>query len=402
MELAPEKPRVLLGVSGGIAAFKAAELASLLTQQGAEVRVVMTEAARRFVGPLTFAALTGNPVPGDWFDADQEASIGHIDLARWAQAVVVAPATADFIAKAAAGLADELIYAILLATSAPVLLAPAMNPQMFAHPSVAENLTRLRARGVRLAGPAQGRTACGEEGPGRMLEPAAIAEAVWGLLSPQDLAGVKLLVSAGPTREHLDPVRFISNPSTGRMGIEIVRAALRRGASVCLVLGPTHLEPPAGADTVRVTSAEDMAREVLARASQQQVIIKAAAVSDFRPTDYRPQKVKKSGPSGACTLEATTDILAALGKQKKGQVLVGFAAETEEVLSHAAAKLKAKNLDLIVANDVSTTDAGFAVATNRVHFLTPEGEVESLPLMSKLEVAQRLLDRVTRLLGDVV
>ncbi|MEW5913729.1 MAG: bifunctional phosphopantothenoylcysteine decarboxylase/phosphopantothenate--cysteine ligase CoaBC [Thermodesulfobacteriota bacterium] len=402
MELAPEKPRVLLGVSGGIAAFKAAELASRLAQQGAEVRVVMTEAARRFVGPLTFAALTGNPVPGDWFDADQEASIGHIDLARWAQAVVVAPATADFIAKAAAGLADELIYAILLATSAPVLLAPAMNPQMFAHPSVAENLTRLRARGVRLAGPAQGRTACGEEGPGRMLEPAAIAEAVWGLLSPQDLAGIKLLVSAGPTREHLDPVRFISNPSTGRMGIEIARAALRRGASVCLVLGPTHLEPPAGADTVRVTSAEDMAREVLARASQQQVIIKAAAVSDFRPTDYRPQKVKKSGPSGACTLEATTDILAALGKQKKGQVLVGFAAETEEVLSHAAAKLKAKNLDLIVANDVSATDAGFAVATNRVHLITPEGEVESLPLMSKLEVAQRLLDRVTRLLGDVV
>ncbi|RJX31277.1 MAG: bifunctional phosphopantothenoylcysteine decarboxylase/phosphopantothenate--cysteine ligase CoaBC [Desulfarculus sp.] len=400
MELAPEKPRVLLGVTGGIAAFKAAELASLLVQQGAEVRVVMSEAARRFVGPLTFAALTGHPVPGDWFDAQQEAAIGHIELARWAQVVVVAPATANFIAKAAVGLADELLCALLLATTAPVVIAPAMNPQMFAHFTVAENLARLRARGVRVAGPAQGRTACGEEGPGRMLEAAAVAEAVWRLLSPQDLAGVNLLVTAGPTREHLDPVRYISNPSTGRMGIEIARAALRRGAKVCLVLGPSHLEPPAQVEAVRVTSAEDMAREVLARAPQQQVIIKAAAVSDFRPADRQPQKVKKSGPAGACTLEATPDILAALGKKKKGQVLVGFAAETEQVLKHAAAKLKAKNLDLIVANDVSAADAGFAVATNRVHFLTPEGEVESLPLMSKLEVAQRLLDRVVRLLGN--
>lgn len=399
MEPLDDKPRVLLGVTGGIAAYKAAELASRLTQAGCAVRVVMSEHARRFVGPLTFAALTGHPVPGDWFEPGQEAAIGHIDLARWAQAVVVAPATANFIAKAALGLADDLLSTILLATTAPLLIAPAMNPQMYAHPTVSENLDRLSARGVRLVGPAAGHTACGEEGAGRMVEPMLIAERVLDLLAVRDLEGVPILVTAGPTREHLDPVRYLSNPSSGRMGLEVARMARRRGAKVTLVLGPTHLEPPFGVEVVKITSAQDMAEAVGRLAPEQKVIVKAAAVGDFRPEECHPQKVKKTGQGETCKLVATTDILAALGRDKGERILVGFAAETDEVLAHAGAKLKAKNLDLMVANDVSAPDSGFVVETNRVHFLTPDGGVETLPLLSKQEVAQRLLDRVARLLG---
>ena len=394
-----EAKRVLLGVTGGIAAYKAAELASLLTRRGLEVRVVMTEAARRFVGPLTFAALTGRPVPEDMFDPAQEVTIGHIELARWAQAVVVAPATANLIAKAAVGLADDLLSTVLLATEAPLLLAPAMNPRMYAHPTVQENLARLESRGVHLIGPARGRTACGEEGPGRMAEPAEIAEALMGIMAPRDLEGVTLLVTAGPTREHLDPVRFISNPSTGRMGIEVARAAARRGARVILILGPTHLEPPPGVETLRVVSAADMHRAVMERAAQAQAVVAAAAVSDFRPDRCAPQKVKKDGGEELCRLEATPDILAELGRDKGGRILVGFAAETEALLANARAKLEAKNLDLIVANDVSAPDAGFAVETNRVTFLDRAGGRQELPLMSKAQVAERLCDRLAALLG---
>jgi phosphopantothenoylcysteine decarboxylase/phosphopantothenate--cysteine ligase len=393
-------PRVLLGVTGGIAAFKAAELASLLTKRGHEVRVVMTAAAREFVGPLTFAAITGHPVPESMFDPEQEAAIGHIELARWAQAVVVAPATADFLARASLGLADDLLTTVLLATTAPLVLAPAMNPQMYAHPTVAEHLERLAARGAALVGPAAGRTACGEEGPGRMAEPAEIAEALAALNGPRDLAGIKLVVSAGPTREHLDPVRFISNPSTGRMGMEIARAAARRGAAVSLVLGPTHLAPPAGVRVLGVVSAEEMRRAVLEEAADAQAVVKAAAVSDYRPVECAPAKVKK-GAAGAevCRLEQTEDILAALGRDKQGRVLVGFAAETGELLANAQAKLAAKNLDLLVANDVSAADSGFAVETNRVVLVEPGGRVEELPLLSKEAVAQRLCDRLAALLG---
>ena len=394
-----QSPRVLLGVTGGIAAYKAADLASRLTKGGCQVQVVMTEAAQRFVGPVTFAALTGKPVPGDWFGGGQESTINHIDLARWAQVVVVAPATANFIAKAAMGLADDLLSTILLATSAPLLVAPAMNPHMFGHPTVTQNLATLAQRGAQVVGPAAGRTACGEDGPGRMVEPELIAEHALDLLAERDLEGISLLVTAGPTREHLDPVRFLSNPSSGRMGIEVARLARRRGASVTLVLGPTHLEPPWGVDTVRVTSAQDMAEAVNSRAPQQRVIVKAAAVSDYRPEVCQPHKVKKGAASEACCLVSNPDILAGLGQNKGQTVLVGFAAETQEVLAHAGAKLKAKNLDLMVANDVAAKDSGFAVETNRVHFLTPDGEVETLPLMSKQEVAGRLLDRVVRLLG---
>lgn len=395
------RPRVILGVSGGIAAYKACELASQLTQQGVGVRAVMTANAARFVGPLTLAALTGHDVAVDMFDPARESSISHIELARWGSAVVVAPATANIIGKAAHGLADDLLSTILLAASAPLLIAPAMNPQMFAHPAVAENLARLQARGARVVGPAAGRTACGEEGPGRMAEPAEIMEALWTLLAPPDLAGVRLVVSAGPTREHLDPVRFLSNPSSGRMGIEVARVARRRGASVTLVLGPTQLAPPAGVRVVRVTSAQEMYEAVTAAAAEAQVVIKAAAVSDFRPTEVHAHKVKKApgGQAQSCELMPTVDILASLGREKGGRLLVGFAAETRDLLANATAKLKAKNLDLIVANDVSASDAGFVAPTNRVTILDPAGGAEELPLMSKAEVAGRLLDRVARLLG---
>jgi phosphopantothenoylcysteine decarboxylase / phosphopantothenate---cysteine ligase len=335
----------------------------------------------------------------DLFDPAQEAAISHIDMARWAQAVVVAPATADFLARASLGMANDLLSTVLLATTAPILMAPAMNPQMFAHPTVAEHLGRLESRGVQIVGPDSGHTACGEEGEGRMVEPALIAQALYHMLAPKDLNGIKIVVSAGPTREHLDPIRYISNPSTGLMGIEVARAAAQRGAEVVLVLGPTHLEPPPKVRTVPTISAQDMHDAVMAESADAKVVIKAAAVSDFRPVDCAPRKVKKGEPQAAdCKLECTTDILAALGNDKGERILVGFAAETDELLSHALEKLKNKNLDLLVANDVSASDAGFAVDTNRVVLLSRSGETEELPLMSKEAVAHRLCDRVAHLL----
>lgn len=394
-----EIPQVLLGVTGGIAAYKSAELASLLVKQGMAVRVVMTRAACSFITPLTLAALTGHAVACDMFDPKREAEISHIELARWAHVIVVAPATANIIAKAAVGLADDLLSTILLAADAPLLMAPAMNPQMYAHPTVQDNLGRLKSRGGFVIGPNAGRTACGEEGPGRMAEPREIAQALGQCLAPRDLAGVKIVVTAGPTREHMDPVRFISNPSTGLMGIEIARAAALRGASVSLVLGPTHLASPAGVKTLSVVSAQEMHDAVMREAEDARVVIGAAAVSDFRPVDCAPQKVKKNGLlSDSCQMEATTDIMAALGQDKKNRVLVGFAAETEDLLVNAQKKLKKKNLEIIVANDVSARDSGFAAKTNRVHLLTPDGQNEGLPLMSKQEVAGLILDRVAGLL----
>lgn len=394
-----ESKRILLGITGGIAAYKGAELASLLGKSGVDVRVVMTQAARNFISPLTFEALTENPVPGGMWAPGQESAIGHIELARWAQGVVIAPATANFIAKAAMGLADDLLSTVLLATSAPLLIVPAMNPQMYAHPAVQENLAKLSRRGVALAGPASGVTACREEGPGRMLEPVDLAEEVFKLLAPQSLKGVKVLVTAGPTREHLDPVRFLSNPSTGLMGVEAAKAARRWGGEVTLILGPTAVPPPWGVKVLRVTSAEQMHKLVIEEAAKAQVIIKSAAVSDFMPSSCSEQKVKKAGRiEEMCYLKGTADILAELGANKKDRILVGFAAETEELLQNAAKKVAEKNLDLLVANDVSAPDSGFAVNTNRVHFLTPKGQVESLPLMTKREVADRLMQRLARLM----
>ena len=395
-----QNKRVLLGVTGGIAAYKAAELASLLVKNKLEVRVLMTDAAKQFIRPLTFSALTGNPVAEDMFNSQQEVTIGHIELARWADIMVVAPATANFLAKAACGLADDLLSTVVLATRAPFLVAPAMNPAMWSNQAVQDNAARLKSRGVEITGPAVGITACGEEGEGRMEEPADIAEEIFRLLSPQSLSGVKVLVTAGPTREHLDPVRFISNPSSGLMGYEAALACRRWGADVTLILGPTHLENPRHIRTIRVSSASEMYQAVMSQAPKAEVIIKSAAVSDFRPEDCAPQKVKKQGRIDEMIyLKGTEDILAELGAKKGNRILVGFAAETEALLSNAEKKVREKNLDLLVANDVSRPDSGFQVPTNRVHFLTPKGQVESLPLMSKREVAERLMKRISRLLG---
>ena len=400
MGQAEPKARVLLGVTGGIAAYKSCELSSLLIKSGYEVRVVMTKSATQFVGPISFAAITGNPVFQTLFDPVSEAAISHIDLARWADVLLIAPATANYMSKAAMGLADDLLSTISLACNAPVILAPAMNPQMWEHPATQTNLGILQGRGVNLVGPACGRTACGEEGTGRMAQPLDIVDALDHLLAHKDLAGVVVLISAGPTREHLDPVRYISNPSTGRMGIELARAAHKRGARVHLVLGPTQLPPPAGVHTVLVSSAAQMHDAVMDLAPKSQVIIKSAAVSDFKPESVQEHKVKKLGRSEeTLKLVGTADILAELGKAKtEGQILVGFAAETRDLIANGQKKLAAKNLDLLVANQVGSAMSGFAAKTNQAHILDSEGGDEALPLMTKLELANIILDRVSALL----
>ncbi len=394
--------RVLVGVTGSIAAYKAAELSRALMRAGAVVRVVMTRAACNFVTPLTFSALTGWAAftDKDFSDPPPDEPMVHISLARWAEVVVVAPATAEFISRLAMGRADQLLAAVALATTAPVLVAPAMNPTMYAHPAVQHNIKLISSRGTHLIIPGEGLAACGEEGTGRLAEIEEILEAVAAALAPKDLSGVDVLVTAGPTREHLDPVRFISNPSTGRMGLELARAAAARGANVVLVVGPTNLRPPTGVELVQVVSAREMYEQVMARAPHAHVIIKAAAVSDWRPEQTHPTKQKKHPGTEQLTLVPNPDILAELGRKKTSQVLVGFAAETEKLLNHAMAKLKAKNLDVIVANDVSAPGSGFAVATNRATIITRDGKVEQLPLMSKEALAHRVLDVVAGLLRD--
>ena len=401
MEVASPKANVLLGVTGGIAAYKSCELCSLLIKAGYQVRVVMTKSATEFVGPISFAALTGNPVFQTLFDPASEAAISHIDLARWADVFVVAPATANYMAKAAAGIADDLLTTISLASAAPLILAPAMNPQMWAHAATQANLSTLQSRGVTILGPGCGRTACGEEGPGRMVQPAEIFEAVEMELGPKDFSGLVVVISAGPTREHFDPVRFISNPSTGRMGIELARAAKLRGATVHLVLGPTQLQPPAEIHTVFVSSAEQMHRAIMELAPKARVIIKSAAVSDFRPDSYYEKKVKKQGrQEESLRLVATKDILADLGKIKKpGQILVGFAAETNDLIANGRQKLESKNLDLLVANEVGNARSGFAAKTNQAHILDVSGGDDALPLMTKTELSHKILDRVSELIS---
>ncbi len=412
--------RILLGVSGGIAAYKAVELLRLLTKRpeeggagAAEVRVVMTRAATEFVRPLTFQALSGHPVGTTLWDLTAESEIGHIALAQRTDLLVVAPATADLIGRYAAGLADDLLTTILLATTAPVLLAPAMNPRMYAHPAVEANLATLRSRGVRIVEPDEGPLASRAEadtgGPGRMAEPAAILEAVFQQLVPKDLAGVRLLVTAGPTREPLDPVRFLSNRSSGRMGVAVARAARRRGASVTLVAGPLEVPAPVGAEVVPVETAAEMAAEVLARAESADAVVMAAAVADYRPSAAAARKIKKGDGGEALTLELarTTDILSELGRRRRerraagssrGPVLVGFAAETDDLVAHAREKAASKGADLIVANDVTAPGSGFGTETNAVILVGADGSVEPLPLARKAEVADAILDRLRALL----
>jgi phosphopantothenoylcysteine decarboxylase/phosphopantothenate--cysteine ligase len=389
---------ILLGVTGGIAAYKAVELLRLYVKAGAEVFVVMTKSACQFVTPLTFQTLSGHPVHTELFSLYQEQEIGHISLADRADLVVVAPATANIIGKVAAGLADDLLSTTLMATRAPVLFVPAMNVNMYENPIYQANQKKLEGFGYHFLEPATGFLACGWEGKGKMPEPQAVLEETQRLLSPQDLVGETVLVTAGPTREELDPVRYLSNYSSGKMGYAIARIARRRGARVIMVCGPTALSVPCGVEVARVVSARQMRDAVMARMAEATVVIKAAAVADYRPALRAEQKIKKGQEAElSLALEKNPDILAELGRVKTTQLLVGFAAETTDLMENARKKLESKNLDLIVANDVSRSDAGFDVDTNAVRLLYRDGSSEELPLLSKDEVARQLLDRIVRL-----
>jgi phosphopantothenoylcysteine decarboxylase/phosphopantothenate--cysteine ligase len=392
--------RILLGVTGSIAAYKAVELLRELMKREAEVQVVMTEAATRFVAPLTFETLSRQPVLLDMFTLAYESRIGHIAATARADLFVIAPVTANTIAKLAHGLADDFLTNIYLASRCPVLVAPAMDSDMYQHAAVQENLARLRERGIHVVGPASGELASGLVGPGRLVEPAEIVAAIEKLLAPSgDLAGEMVLVTAGPTREPLDPVRYISNRSSGKMGYAIAEAAARRGARVILVSGPTALDPPREAQVVPVETAQEMYDAVLAHLEAVTVVIKAAAVADYRPKQVAREKIKKDERVPEVTLESTPDILAEVGKRKGRRILVGFAAETHDLVANARKKLQRKNLDLMVANDVSQPGAGFDADTNLVKILDAKGGVEELPLLPKAAVADRILDRVVQLVG---
>jgi len=383
--------RVLLGVTAGIAAYKSAELVRRLREREARVRVVMTQGARSFVGPLTFQALSGNPVRCELLDPEAEAGMAHIDLARWADVVLVAPATADFIARAAHGLADDLLATVCLASAAPLVLAPSMNQQMWAAPATRDNCAVLLRRGVELLGPASGEQACGDRGPGRMLEPEAIVEALERRFAADGaLRGVRVTVTAGPTREAIDPVRYISNRSSGRMGYAIARAAAEAGAAVTLVSGPVSLPAPPGVQCVQVTSAEQMAAAVRARLVHTDLFIAAAAVADYRPHTVAERKMKKTEAERELRLERTPDILAEVAGAAPRPFTVGFAAETEEVERNARAKLRAKGLDMIAANQVGVPGLGFDAADNELLVIWPGGE-RRLPRTDKEGLARQLV-----------
>jgi len=388
---------IVLGLSGGIACYKAADLVRLLVRAGAQVRVMMSAAAQEFITPLTLQTLSGHPVSTNTFDLTQESEIGHIRLADMADAVVIAPATANVVGKIAAGIGDDVLTTVLLATRAPVLLAPSMNVNMFENPVVQGNLERLRARGVRIIEPGEGFLACGWEGKGRLADVDVILAEIEQVLSPHDLIGERVLVTAGPNREAIDPVRFISNRSTGKMGFALAAAAWRRGAEVVLVAGPTALPAPHGIQLRSVTSAEDMRRAVADEFDRTTILLMCAAVADYRPAQVASQKLKKGSGRVVLELDRTTDILAELAPRKGTRLMVGFAAETEHVLANAERKLSEKNLDLIVANDVAGTETGFAVDTNAVTVIDRAGTRVAVPVMSKDAVADRILDHVVAL-----
>jgi phosphopantothenoylcysteine decarboxylase/phosphopantothenate--cysteine ligase len=395
--------RITLGVTGGVAAYKAAELVRRLQQDGFSVQVVMTRGAREFVTPLTFAALSGQKVITDLFaeyggEANLESAIEHIAVAQRTDLLLVAPATADILAKFARGIADDFLTTLYLASTAPVIVAPAMNVNMWNHAATQENVEMLRARGVKIVDPDEGYLACGMTGAGRLAGQAAIVGAVHEALhAVRDLAGEKVLVTAGPTRENLDPVRYLSNRSSGKMGYAVAEAAARRGAHVILVSGPTSLDAPAGVERIDVQSADEMHRAVLEKVADCSIAIFAAAVADYRPTESNGHKIKRNKESTTISLEPTPDILASVARNKGDRFIVGFAAETEHVAENARQKLAAKNADLIVANDVTAEGAGFDHDTNIVTLFARDGRDLALPRMSKSEVAQRILDEVVRL-----
>ena len=385
---------VVMGVTGGIAAYKACEVVSRLKKLGADVDVIMTENAARLVAPLTFETLSARPVSVDTFARMASWDVRHISLAQKADVMLVAPATANLMAKLACGIADDMLTTTLLATKAPIVLAPAMNTGMWTAEATQQNLRTLLARGVRTVGPDSGRLACGDSGAGRMSEPEAIVEAVCGLLCHRrDMEGLRVLVTAGPTVERIDPVRYLTNDSSGKMGYALAEAARDRGARVTLLSGPVHIAPPQGVETVPVISTQSLYDAMLERCGEQDIIVQAAAPADYRVERPAAQKLKKrAGEPLVLTLVENPDIAKAVGKRKHpGQVLVGFAAETQDLLANAKRKLAGKNLDLIVANDVTAEGAGFGTDTNLVTLITREGET-ALPLMSKREVAGRIWD----------
>lgn len=390
--------RITLGVSGGIAAFKAAQLVSTLTSGGAEVRVIMTRSAMEFVKPLTFEVLSGHRVHTDLFEPSGDGTVQHIELATQADLLLVVPATANIIGKAACGIADDLLSTVVMAARCPVLFCPAMNVNMYKNPVVQRNLATLRDLGCHFVEPGVGRLACGAQGPGRLADLEAIQEKIELLLAPEgDLRGLTVLVTAGPTLEPLDPVRYLSNRSSGKMGYAVAGAAARRGARVVLVSGPTALKAPPGVELVSVESAAQMYDAVLERFSRADVVVKSAAVADYRPMRAAGQKIKKQAGTLVLELEKNPDILAELGRKKEHQILVGFAAETEDLEDNARRKVAGKNLDLLVANDVTLPGAGFGTDTNIAKLVYPDGTVKPLPKMSKKDLAHRILDEVLEL-----
>jgi phosphopantothenoylcysteine decarboxylase/phosphopantothenate--cysteine ligase len=385
---------IVVGVSGGIAAYKAAELVRLLVTAGAKVRVMMTRNAAEFITPLTLQTLSANPVATDTFSLTQESEIGHIRLADSADAIVIAPATSNVIAKAAVGIADDIVTTVLLAAQCPIAFAPAMNVHMYAHPTVAENLAKLRSRGVTVIEPGSGALACGYEGQGRLVEPPIIVEELTRMLSKNDLAAERILITAGPTQEAIDPVRFVSNRSTGKMGFAIARAAWRRGASVRIIAGPSAQATPHGVERVDTVSAKEMLDALSLNFPWCSAMIMAAAVADFRPKSPASHKLKKNPRGMTLDLSSIPDELPGFASRKGDRILVGFAAETEGLEDNALDKLRRKKLDLIVGNDVSRSDAGFAVDTNIVTLIGADGTVHTTPKMMKEEVGDVILDRI--------
>ncbi len=394
-----EGKKILVGVSGGIAAYKAAELVSRLRKQGAEVHVVMTQAATEFITPLTLRTLANNPVHVEMFAEPKLWNVEHIALAQNADVIVIAPATANIIAKMAAGLADDLLSSVLLASPAPIFIAPAMNHGMYHHPATQANLQCLKGRGVNFIGPANGFQACGTDGDGRMSEPAEIVEALNRyFVSRSRLKGKKVIVTAGGTQEPLDPVRYLGNDSSGRMGYAIAQAFQEAGAHTLLVSAPTHLEVPAGVEQIEVRTALQMREAVLEHYAGADVVVKSAAVADYRPAHPKMQKIKKNGENLTLELIPNPDILAELGKEKTHQILVGFAAETENPIESGREKLKRKNADMLVVNDVTLPGAGFGSPTNIVTFLFPDGRRVDLPQLEKLEIGRQIVEEVENIL----
>ncbi len=388
---------IVLGVTGSIAAYKIASLASMLVKKQADVTVIMTPNATNFINPITFESLTGNKCLVDTFDRNFQFQVEHVALAKLADVFLVAPASANVIAKAAHGIADDMLTTTLLACQCPKIFAPAMNTRMYENPIVQDNMEKLKGYGMEMITPSNGYLACGDTGAGKMPEPETLFEAIVKALTPKDLAGKKVLVTAGPTQERMDPVRYISNHSTGKMGYAVARAAMLRGADVTLVSGVTALQPPEGVKVVPVISAADMAQAVKAAASEQDIIVKAAAVADYRPAVTADEKIKKKDGELTLSLERTEDILAWLGANRlERQILCGFSMETEHLLENSRAKLERKKIDMIVANSLKQAGAGFGTDTNVVTLLTKQG-TEELPLLSKEEVADRLLDRLMEL-----